>query len=62
MKDNSTILFRKQEESCATHTGILCEARRPKWLEGSSFMKKLSMLMVIQLDYVTILKHGNIRC
>lgn len=62
MKDNCTVLFRKP--SSAIHTGILHNSRVDGWMdkgrERSSFVRKLSLL-VTQLDYVTVLKSGNIR-
>lgn len=62
MKDNCTVLF--GEQSSAIHTGTLHDARVNGWMkggrEGSSFVRKLSLL-VTQLDYVTVLKSGNIR-
>lgn len=54
MKDNCTILFGKQ--SSAIRTGTLHDG----WRDGSNFVRKLSLL-VTQLDYVTVLKSGNIR-
>lgn len=62
MKDNCTVLF--GEQSSAIYTGALHDARVDGWMEGgregSSFVRKLSLL-VTQLDYVTVLKSGNIR-